>query len=299
MPIQAKVILDSKAESTGVRLTTLELTFPRSILAEFNTHRMISKNSASSRAIPMDRLIRRVKEDTYIPVFRRNKKGMQAGEELTGFRKWLAIRCWLFARDCAILMVKIFSRIGVHKQYANRLIEPWMHVVILATATDWDNMIFLRDTEAAEPSFRELARCIVKAMNESEPVERLLHLPYVTEEEFAKTTSTDTLVSYSAARCARVSYLNHDGELDQKKDLALAKTLSSSGHWSPFEHVAVAAPDLSGSYNILSLKVATGFKITPKDRNQQGYHGNLRGWIQYRKFYQNENATSCEQLVKK
>ena len=49
---QANVVADSVSED-GYRLTTMVVNMPRIILAEFNTPRVFSRNSASTRAIPI------------------------------------------------------------------------------------------------------------------------------------------------------------------------------------------------------------------------------------------------------
>jgi hypothetical protein len=59
MTHSTKILADSISPD-GVRLTTLEVVMPRIVLAEFNTHRMLSRNSASSRAIPIEKMIRMV-----------------------------------------------------------------------------------------------------------------------------------------------------------------------------------------------------------------------------------------------
>ena len=85
--ISAKIIADSKCPR-GHRLTTFIVTFPRIVLAEFNTHRMFSRNSASSRAIPFKRMVKMLEENPFIPIaWQKDHKGMQGVEyldELTG-----------------------------------------------------------------------------------------------------------------------------------------------------------------------------------------------------------------------
>jgi hypothetical protein len=65
--INAKIVADSLSIH-GDRLTTLLITFPRFILAEVNTHRMLSKNTSSSRAIPFEKMIQSVEKDPFIPI---------------------------------------------------------------------------------------------------------------------------------------------------------------------------------------------------------------------------------------
>ncbi len=127
MSYQAKVIADSVAKHTGLRLTTLEVTFPRIVLSEFNTHRVFSRNSASSRAIPVSKQIDKVMDDPFVPIYwGKNQKGMSADQELTPEEQEVAIDYWLNARDQAVAHARDMSHYGVHKQLTNRLLEPFM-----------------------------------------------------------------------------------------------------------------------------------------------------------------------------
>lgn len=148
------------------------------------------------------------------------------------------------------------SGIGLHKQVVNRILEPfqWMHTIVTATA--WSNFFKLRLHPAADPNIHELARVMKEAMEVSTPTERMTHTPYVggLADEYYGLASL-----ISAARCARVSYLNHDGSVpDAEKDIALACMLKDAGHASPFEHVAFA------------------------DEDDGAQWANLRGWCSYR-----------------
>lgn len=110
---------------TGDILYTWILTYPRMILSEFNTHRTFSRNTSSSRAIPSGKQRQRVLDDPFVPVYiGANQRGMQAGEELTG-RREAAVGIWKVARLPQVLAAFVLERPGVHKQIANRLVEPW------------------------------------------------------------------------------------------------------------------------------------------------------------------------------
>ena len=251
--IKAEVIHDSIAN--GKRISTLVCTYPRFIHAEFMTHRVFSRNASSSRAIPVAKLIAAAMERTVIPLhWGKNQKGMQADEEVSDSVKSLATTSWLMARDCAVAAAKELVDYGIHKQIANRLLEPFTTITVIVTATEWSNFFALRCHKDAEPHMRYLAEAMRESLASSSPVERLLHHPY----------HEDPLVS--AARCARVSYLNHDGtEPSVDKDLVLAEMLRQSGHMSPFEHQARAFTDPDCAF------------------------GNFKGWIQYRKTLPNES----------
>lgn len=240
----AKVILDS-LHSNGVdRLTTLECTFPRFILAEVNTHRAFSRNSASSRAIPVAKQIARVRDDPFVPKsWPANRAGMQADEDLNGIDAQSARAGWLQARDDVIFQVEALMNVGVHKQIANRLLEPFMWHTAIISSTEWENFYRQRCSPLAQPQFQELAYAMRDAIQASEPTQLRYgewHLPYVFDNDRRDVTYPGDLCVISAARCARVSYLTHDGVRDISKDIDLGRKLMEADppHASPLEHVA-------------------------------------------------------------
>lgn len=242
----ARVVLASRpAGLEGPTLVTLEVTMPRFILAEFNTHRVFSRNSASSRAIPVARRIRDVRQNPFVPeAFGRNKRGMSATEDLGGWRDTAARALWLGAAGAAVLAAQGLDRLGTHKQHANRLLEPFAWHTVLVTATDWGNFIALRTDKNAQPEMQVVARLMREALAqaEEEAVERMWHIPLVqgvdAEALWDQSHEPEQLFMISAGRCARVSYLTHDGRRDPCADLELAERLVTNGHMSPFEHQA-------------------------------------------------------------
>lgn len=252
MTITAQIIADSvhPARSKS-RITTMQLRYPRFIHAEFMTHRMFSRNASSSRAIPVKKLIEDVQRDPAIPLhWGKNQPGMQAREEhdamiemCSGGRDWKTNHtrehAWLAARDSAIDVAEAFSEAGYHKQIVNRLLEPWAHINVVVTATEWDNFFQLRDHEDAQPEIRVLAQEMRKAMEASKPQVTDEHLPYVLPEEISVWPVYE-LAMLSSARCARVSYLTYEGKKpDFNADMALAnKLMVPPWHASPFEHAA-------------------------------------------------------------
>lgn len=280
MQISAKVIADSVPKHAhvngGVRLTTMELTYPRFIHSEFMTHRVFSRNAASSRAIPVSKMLKQVWSDPAMPVWwGKNQAGMQAKEELTGWRLTAARKLWVLAGWVMVCFAWAFTKIGLHKQIANRILEPWMWMKTIVSATDWGNFFNLRVHPDAQPEMKVLAEVMLKAYKGSQPMQLppdMWHLPYVTKGEWvslawegpgAREDRQWVLQKLSAARCARVSYLNHDGtKPDVEKDLALWAKLVEAPHASPFEHQAMPCA---------------------------GKHGNFHGWKQYRQFIPNEN----------
>lgn len=248
MSYQCKILADSVGPS-GVRIVTFEVTFPRFILAEVNTHRALSRSSASSRAIPVEKRIAAVLEDPFIPVhWGVNQRGMRATQELTGSDQELARRIWLDGRDAAVQYTRQLLELGVHKQITNRLLEPYQWHTALVTATELQNFFNLRCHPDAQPEFRVIAEMMRDAYHTQRPTfveDNSWHLPLVPDIEQlrAEGHSEMTIARISCARCARVSYLTHDGKRDPRADLELAKRLQSSGHMSPFEHAAMALRD--------------------------------------------------------
>lgn len=251
--IKAKVICDS-VNPDGVRLTTLECTYPRFIHAEIMTHRQLSRNSASSRAIPLKKMIERVSSNPVFPLhWGKNQKGMQAEQELDEEQRLNAAWQWLGARDAAISKASQLETIGIHKQLGNRLLEPWMWITVIMTATNWENLFALRCHPAAEPHFQNLAYKMRTAYDDSYPTKIPWggwHLPYFGnnggDEDDYKIRKVDYIqdafAQISAGRCARVSYLTHDKKRDTAEDIRLFEQLSTHKpmHASPLEHPAQA-----------------------------------------------------------
>lgn len=284
-PLISAVVLADSLSPQGVRLTTVELVYPRMILAELNTHRVFSKNSASSRAIPTQRMIKMIMENPAVPAsWRMNQSGMQgyelASEEVALQAQWI----WLDAMMDAIRHAERMDALGIHKQNVNRLVEPFAHMKTVMTGVYWENFYGLRDHHMADPTIEALAKAIREARDSSTP--KLLklgewHLPYVSEQEVA-IHGVNICKKISAARCARTSYHNMDGKPSTAEaDIALHDRLliDQPIHASPAEHQAT--PD--------DIHAKRGFieYLSP------GLHGNLHGWRQYRKFLANENMDAA------
>jgi thymidylate synthase ThyX len=283
MGYAARVLADS-VTTRGYethRLTTIEVTFPRIVLAEFNTHRVFSRNSASSRAIPVDKRIAMIEADPFEPeAFGRNQKGMQAAEDLRSEDDVMARAEWTLARVDAVRHAKALALLGVHKQLANRLIEPFCWHTVVCTATEWENFFALRCNPDAQPEIRRAAELMRDAYEASTP-ERLdsgmWHMPLLPDalDLVNAGFTTEEMCRISVGRCARVSYLTHDGVRDPRADLELCDRLQRSGHMSPFEHVArpITQDDI-------------------EDRGLPSYRpfvGNFCGWIQLRKLLPHED----------
>ena len=282
MTIQAKIIADS-ISTAGKRITTFQLLYPRFIHAELMTHRVFSRNASSSRAIPVKKMIDMIRDSPARPIhWGENQAGMQASVELSDEKKIVAKLLWSNAAKKAADIAEAMMNIDLHKQVANRILEPFQHISVVLTATEFDNWFELRAHPDAQPEIQFLAQEMREAMDDSDPVKLKpgeWHLPYVTNEDRYAINAfgypSDTLMKISAARCCRVSYLKHDGAKPSiDDDLKLCERLAGARpiHASPFEHQAT--PDI----------------LTPGNRGQlPGWlspkqHGNFVGWIQYRKL---------------
>jgi thymidylate synthase ThyX len=290
MSYQARVLKNSVSYHE-TKLITIEVTFPRIVLAEFNTHRMFSRNSASSRAIPIKKMLRMVREHPYVPEkWGRNQKGMQAYEDLLPQEAVEAEKEWLKARDLAVQQVERLLEIGVHKQTTNRLLEPFMWHTVICTATEWDNFFHLRNHKEAHPAIQRPAKLIIDAIENSEPEflphdrwhAPLLNIGMDDEEAqiIAELGETGPR-KVSAGRCARVSYLTHDGERDFNKDVQLHDRLLGNGHMSPLEHVATPYDQSSEAHQMIGM-----CSLGPN--NGDVWFGNFRNWVQYRKLVPGE-----------
>lgn len=261
--ISAKIIKHSRAPH-GKEIVTFELEYPRFVHSEFMTHRMLSKNAASSRAIPITTTIKQIQDMPALPVWwGKNQAGMSAKEELDStvpiYREELDLHLtdleyckfwWIEARDSAIRCAKKLSDIGLHKQIANRILEPWVMIKVVATATEWDNFFYLRNHPDAQPEIHELARVMLIELDKSVPQELNVgewHLPYV-DDPFL---DIESALKLSASLCAQVSYRKADESID--KAIAIYDKLVDSKpvHASPFEHQGTplnSADERSGNF---------------------------------------------------
>ena len=317
-----RVLADSKS-LTGDRLTTIEATYPRVIHSEIMTHKMLSKSSASSRAIPIETMLKRVSTSPFVPHWwGSNQPGMQAYAEVedkAGAEAW-----WRRGIDKIVAHAAEGNELGLHKQIVNRFVETGMWITVIISGTTWTNFEGLRTHEAAEPHFQKLAVMIRDAMGASTPKflqEGEWHLPLIYDEDRARACelesdplkATELLVKASVGRCARVSYLTHDGKRDLLEDVKLHDRMmvQTPLHASPAEHVAQAMnwPLWYRRSNPLALKshVANHIRMQMRDELEpdapeiplvlmeleaalaQISSGNFRGFKQYRKTFKNEH----------
>lgn len=297
--MQVEVILASKPDQStymtakGPTIYTLRLRYPRFIHSEIMTHRVFSRNARSSRAVPVAKMIEEIRTNPAVPWhWGKNQKGMQASEdcnELLNLSPDLPIRreeAWLFARDRSLATAEAFMKSGYHKQIPNRLLEPFMWIDTLVTATDWDNFLWLRDHKDTEPHFQDLARLIRQSLDEAKPQTLGIdewHLPYIEKSDRVEAikrcsnhaAATEFLLAISAARCARISYAPFDGDASYEKELQRFSLLINSDrmHASPIEHQAKVDLFINGEW------------LSPK------LHRNFTGWIQARGFIEHRMST--------
>lgn len=256
-------------------LWTFELTYPRYIHSEFMTHRAFSRNASSSRAIPVKRMIEQVERKPVIPpkVYM-NKAGMVGDVEADEATTMAFHKFWLDAAHDACKIAKDMDKLGIHKQHINRILEPFQFIKVIVTATEWDNFFKLRLAPDAQPEMQELAKAIYEEMykfkdtpygyikgefeGELEGESWLITVPYVTDNDLdilGDDCDLFTIMKISAARCARVSYNNHDGSKpDINKDLELFERLYKGGHMSPLEHTCLRNIDYVQSANLMGWK---------------------------------------------
>ena len=305
MSYAANVLADSVGPH-GIRLTTMEVTFPRAYLAELNTHRAFSRNSESSRAIPTELQIERVKNNPYIPEFAERVKGMGVGALLTGRRRTFATTSWLAARDDAVKSAQ--RLLGTAKDQANRLLEPFMWHTAIISATDWANFFALRLHPAAAPPMQTLAKLIHEAMEESEPRQvpwGAWHLPMISDDEVhlcdlgqEADPGVPIGAHASAGRTARSSYSTHHNPETISESVERWGRLAQAGHWSPAEHPARVctrdewdlALDMHEEY--VQSCIWLRAEVDPVRAGAFEYWGNFHGWVQLRKHYKGEAVFS-------
>lgn len=279
---EATMVMDTVPMGTGDaivpdggRLCTMVLRFPRVILSEVNTHRVFSRNSASSRARAVKNTIGAVMDDPYIPLWTVNQRGM-SGEFADEDTAQRATTAWLDARDNAVLSelrlllgdllpvdatvdkwdeyVELYNNtvyhvddtpsqaLNIHKQDANRLIEPFSWHEALVTSSMWTNFLNLRLSESAQPEIRAVAVLVDALLKNSKPEERWVHIPFTDDIPADDADWADMLpmLMRSASECARISYKDRSS-MKNRDDTALGERLLKDRHMSPFEHIAFDA----------------------------------------------------------
>lgn len=316
--ITARLVAHSKSEVDGKEIATFELVYPRFIHSEFMTHRLFSRNASSSRAIPIKKTIQAVKGSPARPIhWGKNQPGMQAKSELLGWRRKVGEASWNIAAKAVGWIAKAMDKVGVHKQVANRILEPFQFIKVVVTATDYNNWFWLRDHEDAQPEIAEVARLMKGCLDESKPTELGVgewHLPYVKiavkydnaginsvanaiGQEIkengpgsprqrillrAMGMTLDEALKVSSSCCAQVSFRKSDQSVEKAVRIYDRLVESEPVHASPFEHQATPMGD---------FPVGDGINwpegVTHMDRNGDYWSGNFCSWIQHRQLIPN------------
>ncbi len=282
---------------------------------------MFSRNSASSRAIPFDRMVKAVTDDPFIPLrWMKDHKGMQGNEYLDEVASNKAENAWRSARLGALANASyLYDICGVTKQMCNRLLEPWMWTTVLCTATEWENFFAQRANDGADIHMQALAYAMLNVMNASTPEKIKVgdwHIPY--RNQFLGSSSWNDFchdhnivywdqaqplaVKVSVAMAARTSYtmVGEEKKQDYVADIALHDKLWAYPHPSPFEHCSQCPTEQEYELSIRgTLKWTDGMYAKPlPTEGSKGWFGNFHGWKQYRKMLENENQSDTRLLKK-
>lgn len=320
MTIKATIIADSTYEDK--RLTTFELEYPRWIHAELMTHRLFSRNAASSRAIPVKTTAKQIKDDPEMPIeWGKNISGMQSSGELSAWKMYLAGIVWKSTAKMAATSSVILAKLGLHKQWANRVAEWAQTYKVIVTSTDFENFFHLRYHEDAQPEIRELAKLMYETLRANQPNELRKgewHLPYIhttrdclgnlmylsepleeldeSHPDYNKTRMLPTISleiaqKISVSSCAQVSYRKLDTSIDKAEKIFDMLINADVIHASPFEHIATPTCD---DYNRSRDPNDWEQGVTHMDRSGEYWSGNFKGWIQYRHLIKNNTCTNFE-----
>lgn len=301
--ISANIIAYSRAPN-GHYIITWVLEYQRFIHGELMTHRLFSRNAASSRAIPVQKMIDLVREAPASPIhWGKNQPGMQAKEQLGTFRKKAAQKIWRIAARVACKLAEAMERVGVHKQVTNRLLEPFQTMKTVMTTTCMDNFFWLRNHEDAQPEIKELARLMWEAMSKATPVELApgdWHVPYygngywrdsqyvnmdmqALHNKRDRNSTLENALAISSSCCAQVSYRLLDDTLEKAQMVFKRLVESTPVHASPFEHQATPMeyPVIDrGTHNQPDWEEG----VTHLDKNDNFWSGNFIGWVQHRQL---------------
>ena len=299
--MKVELIKDSIANS--IRIPTFILEYPRIIHSEFLKHRVLTNNAASSRAIPTKAIIQNIRDNpAEIVWWGKNMSGMQAKEELTGWQLKLAKLFHALGRESSILEARLKNWVGLHKQIANRCLEPYQNIRTVTTGTEWNNFFALRDHPDAQPEFAALARMMKEAMDASTPTVLQpgeWHIPYVDSYRaedgvvvyFATPEQPLTLeeaLMVSASMAAQESYRKSDPSLEKAKKIFAQLVESKPCHASPVEHQAMAMNEYPNMYHLHPDMWEAG--VTHMTKQGELYSGNFRGWIQHRQLIPNHDV---------
>lgn len=305
--ITAEVVAYSRAPN-GVEIVTLELVYQRFIHAEVMTHRLFSRNAASSRAIPVEKVIEQVENSPAKPLhWGKNQAGMQASVELEGNALEFAQSVWEQAAKDAAQHAWELQQVGAHKQIANRITEPFQWMKVVVTATSYDNFFWLRNHADAQPEIKAVAEAMLAAIDRNTPYDLepgQWHVPYyfdgvwVAEKDSDKDHYGKTLeqaLKISSSCCAQVSFRLCDESLEKAERVYERLVSSEPVHASPFEHQATPIIEPKLFCHDCQDAVYWEDGVTHVDRDGNFWSGNFKGWIQHRQLIPNH---VCKEYVR-
>lgn len=319
--ISATIIADSIHDEGNIPITTYEFEYPRFIHAELMTHRMFSRNAASSRAIPVERMIELIQARVAMPIhWGLNQAGMQANAECTEnvvirptsnkIIRWIFSKipglnvtrevAWKAAASTAIFFAKAFHAAGFHKQIVNRMLEPFSFMKVVVTATEFDNFFYLRNHKDAQPEIHELARVALLAFmtrSTNELKTGWWHTPYFGNGYWApfhanedttdldRPYTLDEALKISSSCCAQVSYRRLNDTLEKAYEVYDRLVTSRPLHASPFEHqgTPIIGFGQEGVTHVRFDSINLDAPLSEATPNAL-WSGNLRGWVQYRQL---------------
>lgn len=301
--IYAEVIKHSSTEH-GKEIATVAVKYGLIVHSELLRHRMLSRGVKSNRAIPTKVIRQEVLNDPYVPVFLGlNKPGMVSTQEIKWKRIGKAI--FLSVRYPVVFAHWLLEKLGAHKEWTNRLLNPWQWVRETITFTEANNMYALRMHPAAQRDAQYVVECIKEAVDKSRECGNVdvlsnseWHTPYVTsfrdtngefvymDNDGSYLTPAEASVC-SAARCARSSYDKHDGgKATLEDDVKLFSSLMDDNpkHASPVEHQAspMSKPTVAMHTTVKNALAEDG--VTHVDKEGKLWSGNFMGWIQHRQL---------------
>lgn len=302
--IIARVVAKSGSVPTGDIFTTWEVEYPRLVHSEVMTHKMLVKNSSSSRAIPVMDMLKQVWKNPAMPVhWGKNQSGMQADKELGEFKKSLARGVWKVASKLACISSYTLHKLGGHKQLCNRITEPFQFIKVVISGTEVENFFWLRCHKDADPTIKELADCMLEATNRAETVWLQpgdWHVPYFQVdgdhpgcwfkccEGLDIYPPLEEALNVSSSCCAQASYRKLDTSPSKAKRMRDRLTEGERVHASPFEHQGTPIDNMVGIYDQPG--------ITHTDVNDFSlWSANLRGFIQHRQLIKNHVKTGREE----
>lgn len=304
----------------GTNVATFLLTIPRVMLPELTRHRNFSFSVESSRAKSIEKVIEDIVKNKYYPDWTINKKGM-SGDKLSDInqRKRANEKVDFLANTIInVVELSLKDELGIHKQNANRYLEPFQYIDVIVTGslTDWLAFLELRhpqgdlinkceDSEPhginySFPAQSEIQNIAIKVWNilkDAEPnylEPGEYHLPYRLENDERVYTIEEQL-SYASSKCATISFGNHSEDNKTKANLdntnRLYKRLINHKHWSPLEHclrVPTKEEVMSKAFDSITVIDENGIA----KRKLGKYVSNISNhyWIQHRKEVENRDV---------